>query len=65
MTEVELDNEGRFLIPNTFLQKAGIDKDAILLGVGSFVEIWSPEKYDQNTITDQDELSNLMDKYLS
>lgn len=65
MTEVELDNAGRFLIPKTFLQKAGIDKDAILLGVGSFVEIWSPEKYGQNTITDQDELSNLMDKYLS
>lgn len=65
MTEVELDNAGRFLIPKTFMTWAGIDKDAILIGVGGFVEIWSPEKYHQNIVADQAELSKLMDKYLS
>ncbi|WP_194972884.1 division/cell wall cluster transcriptional repressor MraZ [Aquiflexum lacus] len=65
MTDVELDNAGRFLIPKVFLQRAGIDKDAIILGVGSFIEIWSPEKFEANSINDQDELSSLMDQYLS
>ncbi|WP_291779316.1 division/cell wall cluster transcriptional repressor MraZ [Cecembia sp.] len=65
MTEVELDNAGRFLIPKTFSMWAGIDKDAILIGVGGFIEIWSPEKYRQNIVADQAELSQLMDKYLS
>jgi MraZ protein len=65
MTEVELDNAGRFLIPKTFMTWAGIDKDAVLIGVGGFVEIWSPEKYQQNIVADQGELSKLMDKYLS
>ena len=65
MTEVELDNAGRFLIPKTFMTWAGIDKDAVLIGVGGFVEIWSPEKYKKNVVVDQEELSKLMDKYLS
>ncbi|RPA70102.1 division/cell wall cluster transcriptional repressor MraZ [Cyclobacteriaceae bacterium YHN15] len=65
MTEVELDNAGRFLIPKTFMTWAGIDKDAVLIGVGGFVEIWSPEKYQENIVADQAELSKLMDKYLS
>ncbi|MBW3468887.1 division/cell wall cluster transcriptional repressor MraZ [Arthrospiribacter ruber] len=65
MTEVELDNAGRFLIPKTFLSWSGIEKDAILIGLGGFVEIWSPEKYRQNVVVDQAELSKLMDQYLS
>ncbi len=65
MTEVELDNAGRFLIPKSFMVWAGIDKDAIVLGVGAFVEIWSPERYQQNIVADQTELSQLLDKYLS
>jgi MraZ protein len=65
MTEVELDNAGRFLIPKSFMVWAGIDKDAVVLGVGAFVEIWSPERYQQNIVADQTELSQLLDKYLS
>lgn len=64
MTEVELDNAGRFLIPKSFLQWSEIDKDAILIGVGGFVEIWSPERYRKNIVPDQTELSKLMDQYL-
>ncbi len=64
MTEVELDNAGRFLIPKAFLHWSEIDKDAILIGVGGFVEIWSPERYRKNIVPDQTELSKLMDQYL-
>lgn len=62
MTEVELDSAGRFLIPKTFLQAAGIDKDASVNGMGSYVEIWNPDKYTANKIDDNDELTTLMDQ---
>ncbi|MFN3801476.1 division/cell wall cluster transcriptional repressor MraZ [Belliella pelovolcani] len=65
LVNVELDNAGRFLIPKNFMAFAGIDKEAYLIGVGSYVEIWSPEKYEKNIVSDQTELSELMDKYLS
>ncbi len=65
LVSVELDNVGRFLIPKNFMAFAGIDKEAYVIGVGSYVEIWSPEKYEQNIVSDQTELSALMDKYLS
>lgn len=64
MTEVEMDSAGRILIPKSFLQWSGIDKDAIVCGVGGLIEIWSPEKYQLNTL-DQAELSKLMDQYIS
>jgi MraZ protein len=65
LVTVELDNAGRFLIPKNFMSFASIDKDAYVIGLGSYVEIWSPEKYENNVVSDQVELSELMDKYLS
>lgn len=64
MTEVELDSAGRILIPRPFLQWSGIDKDAVVCGVNGLIEIWSPEKYQDNTL-DPAELSKMMDQYLS
>ncbi|MFD2035630.1 division/cell wall cluster transcriptional repressor MraZ [Belliella marina] len=65
LVTVELDSAGRLLIPKNFMAYAGIDKDAYVIGIGSYVEIWSAEKYNENVVTDQAELSELMDKYLS
>lgn len=63
-TEVELDNNGRFLIPKTMLKYAQIDKDAMVVGMGNRIEIWNPELYDQFLISDQKEFSKLAEKYL-
>ncbi|MCH7403827.1 division/cell wall cluster transcriptional repressor MraZ [Belliella kenyensis] len=65
LVDVELDSAGRFLIPKNFLAYAGIDKEAYVNGVGSYIEIWSPEKYEKNMILDQAELTALMDQHLS
>ena len=40
---VEVDKQGRILIPAVLREFAGITKDAVLVGVGSRVEIWSKE----------------------
>lgn len=45
-TECELDKQGRIILPNNLREFASIDKDAVVIGVSSRVEIWSKEKWD-------------------
>lgn len=62
---VELDNNGRLLIPRNLLTYAQLDKDALLVGIGSKVELWNPAVYEKHQITDPSELSKLAGKYLN
>src|SRR5262245_58207502 len=52
ITEVEMDNNGRILIPKKFLSHAQIDKDVVLVGMGTKVEIWNPTLYEKHLIQD-------------
>ncbi|NMB00099.1 MAG: division/cell wall cluster transcriptional repressor MraZ [Firmicutes bacterium] len=45
-TECELDKQGRINIPTNLREFASIDKDAVVIGVSSRVEIWSREKWE-------------------
>jgi MraZ protein len=63
--EVELDSTGRLLLPKLYQTYAGLEKDLVVVGMGSRIEIWNPEKYLQNIIADPADLSSLMEKYLS
>ena len=63
-TEVELDGNGRFLIPKTMLKHAQLDKDAILVGMGNRIEIWEPGNYEKFLINDPKEFSKMAEKYL-
>ncbi|GAA0879908.1 division/cell wall cluster transcriptional repressor MraZ [Algoriphagus jejuensis] len=65
ITEVELDGTGRFLIPKTFQEHAGLEKDVVLIGYGSQIEIWSAERLDDSAILTDAELSQQMEKHLS
>lgn len=47
--DAELDKQGRVVIPANLREYAGITKDVVLAGVGSKVEIWSKEKYDETS----------------
>ncbi len=62
---VELDGNGRFLIPKNMLTYAQIDKQAMLVGTGNKVEIWNPSIYEKHLIQDPGELSKLAEKYLN
>jgi MraZ protein len=63
--EVELDNTGRFLIPKLMMKYAQIDREAMVVGMGHRIEIWSPALYEQQLISDPSEFSKLAEKYLS
>jgi MraZ protein len=62
---LELDGNGRFLIPRNMLAYAQIDKEAMLVGMGNKVEIWNPHIYQTHLISDPAELSKLAEKHLN
>jgi MraZ protein len=43
--EVELDSQGRMLIPKNLKEMAGITDSAVIIGVGPFFEVWEPNRY--------------------
>ncbi len=43
---VHLDGVGRILIPAFLRELAGIDTQVVVVGNGSFFELWSPENWD-------------------
>jgi len=62
--EVELDSNGRFLIPKMMLNHAQLDKEVVFVGMGNRMEMWSPVLYEQFLIKDQDAYAELAEKYL-
>lgn len=65
MTEVEFDNIGRFGLPGSMRRYAGIEKEAIIVGLGNRCEIWEPDRYDEYLIKDQQSFSKLAQKFLT
>ena len=56
------DKQGRVLIPQDLRQFAGLEKDVVLVGVGSRVEIWSKDKWiEANTFDDMEEIAEHME----
>jgi MraZ protein len=43
---MEVDKQGRILLPGVLREFAGITKDVTLIGVGSRIEIWSKERWE-------------------
>ncbi len=43
--ECEIDKQGRFLIASNLREYATLEKDAIIIGVGTRIEIWNKEKW--------------------
>ena len=55
-TECEIDKQGRFLIPNNLRTAANLDKETVIIGVGTRLEIWDKqtwEKCDENISADE------------
>ena len=42
-TECEIDKQGRFLIPSNLRQAGNLEKEAIIIGVGTRLEIWNKD----------------------
>ena len=58
----EVDKQGRILLPAALREFAGLEKDVVLVGVGSRVEIWSKDKWEtMNLDADMDEITGAME----
>ena len=55
-TECEIDKQGRFLLPNNLRTVANLDKEAVIIGVGTRLEIWDKKTWqscDENISADE------------
>ncbi len=46
-TECEIDKQGRFLIPNNLRNAANLEKEVVVIGVGTRLEIWDKGIWEQ------------------
>jgi MraZ protein len=53
-SNVQLDRLGRTLIPQFLREFAGLETEAVIVGVGEAIEIWSPDAW----ATQEDELQD-------
>ena len=44
-TECEIDKQGRFLIPNNLRVAGNLEKEAVIIGVGTRLEIWDKQTW--------------------
>lgn len=45
LSYLEIDEQGRFVIPKNLLNYAGLKEEAVIIGVGDHFEIWGIEKW--------------------
>jgi len=64
-TEVDMDTNGRILLPKTMTKFAEIEEEVIVVGTGNRIEIWNPDKYDAYLVKDENEFSALAQKFLA
>lgn len=57
---VEIDGNGRVLLPNELKQYARLDKKAVLVGMKNWVELWNEELWQK--IFSQEELFSLVEQ---
>ncbi len=58
---VEVDKQGRILLPSVLREFAGLEKDIVSVGVLSRIEIWSKDKWQEsNEYDDMDEIAEHM-----
>lgn len=45
-TSLQLDEDGRILIPQILVDYAQINKDVVIMGLGNLIEIWAKKNWD-------------------
>jgi MraZ protein len=64
ITSVELDDNGRLLIPKNMLAYAGLQREVVLIGMDNLIVVWEPGLFEKHLLKDQREFSKLMQKNL-
>ena len=62
--EAEPDKQGRILLPPSLLHHAAIEKEAVVVGMGNRLEIWSAERWEGASVyEDIEDIAAAMNAY--
>lgn len=61
VVEVEVDGNGRILVPRKMLDEAGIGAEAVMVGLDAKIELWERGRYEKNAMS-KDEFLRLTQK---
>lgn len=57
--QCEVDKQGRILLPAVLREFAGLEKEAVLVGVSSRIEIWSRSNWENISDVDVEDMDNI------
>ena len=60
--EEETDKQGRFLLPANLREYASLTKDAVIIGVGTRIEIWDKKKWNEYNSEENLSVDNIAEK---
>ena len=63
-TEVEFDKQGRILVPNNLRSHGKLDKDVVIIGVSTRLEIWDKETWENYSNEAQGDYEELAEKMM-
>lgn len=59
--DVQVDGQGRIVIPQFLKEKVGIEKNVLIMGVGSHLEIWAQDVFEEKQKSvDMNKIKDLM-----
>jgi transcriptional regulator MraZ len=58
--QIEIDGAGRILIPQFLRETANLQSEAIVVGSGDYIEIWSPDLWADQLLQLQDAEANMV-----
>ena len=61
-SEIELDSQGRFVIPTYLKEYSELDSEGVFLGLGRWVELWGSEKWSKKKSDVENESSVIGEK---
>ena len=62
--DAEVDKQGRILLPPVLRNHAGLDKDVMIIGTGSRVEIWDLDRWNKyNSDISESQVLEIMSMY--
>jgi MraZ protein len=59
-SEAQPDKMGRILVPAFLREYAGIQEEAVVVGVNSYIEIWAPERWQQALARDAGDMDEIL-----
>ncbi len=62
-SEIELDSQGRFVVPTYLKEYSELDSEGVFLGLGRWVELWGQEKWSKKK-TDVEKTSSVIGEKL-